>query len=72
MRIVAIYLVVSYHVVQALDWIGLWCGEQKLEDISFRCVALQIGMPMFFHISGRAQALYLHSFDCLSAWPGSF
>lgn len=57
MRIIAIYLVVFYHCVQALDWVGMWCGYQKQQDISFRCVALQIGMPMFFHISGRAQAM---------------
>lgn len=57
MRITSIYLVVIYHVVQALDWIGLWCGYQQLQSTSFRCVALQIGMPMFFHISGRAQAM---------------
>eukprot|EP00928_Gymnodinium_smaydae_P051082 TRINITY_DN3460_c1_g2_i1.p1 TRINITY_DN3460_c1_g2~~TRINITY_DN3460_c1_g2_i1.p1 ORF type:complete len:547 (-),score=60.64 TRINITY_DN3460_c1_g2_i1:45-1685(-) len=57
MRILAIYLVVTYHVVQALEWIGLWCDDQKLQTVSFRCVALQIGMPLFFHISGRAQAL---------------
>lgn len=57
MRIVSIYLVVWYHVVQALDWAGLWCGYQQQQATSFRCVALQIGMPMFFHISGRAQAL---------------
>eukprot|EP00929_Paragymnodinium_shiwhaense_P115584 TRINITY_DN84554_c0_g1_i1.p1 TRINITY_DN84554_c0_g1~~TRINITY_DN84554_c0_g1_i1.p1 ORF type:complete len:589 (-),score=40.93 TRINITY_DN84554_c0_g1_i1:23-1789(-) len=57
MRVMAIYLVVFYHIVQALDWIGLWCGYDRQQDISFRCVALQIGMPLFFHISGRAQAL---------------
>jgi fucose 4-O-acetylase-like acetyltransferase len=57
MRIISIYLVVSYHVVQALDWIGMWCGDQHTQSISFRCVALQLGMPLFFHISGRAQGL---------------
>lgn len=56
-RITAIYLVVTYHVVQALDWVGLWCGNQKDHRISFSCMALQVGMPLFFHISGRAQAM---------------
>eukprot|EP00927_Polykrikos_kofoidii_P045842 TRINITY_DN39985_c0_g1_i1.p1 TRINITY_DN39985_c0_g1~~TRINITY_DN39985_c0_g1_i1.p1 ORF type:complete len:554 (+),score=15.21 TRINITY_DN39985_c0_g1_i1:88-1749(+) len=56
MRILAIYLVVVYHTVQALAWVGMWCGYQEQQQVSFRCMALQIGMPLFFHISGRAQA----------------
>jgi len=58
-RVVAIHLVVTYHVVQALDWVGLFdhvLGMQKFV-VAFRATALQVGMPMFFHISGRAQAL---------------
>mmetsp|Transcript_2589 Transcript_2589/g.8680 ORF Transcript_2589/g.8680 Transcript_2589/m.8680 type:complete len:531 (+) Transcript_2589:52-1644(+) len=59
MRVVAIYLVVVYHVVQALDWVGFFdhVTGMKRFVVSFRATALQVGMPMFFHISGRAQAL---------------
>lgn len=81
LRIVAVYLVVWYHTVQALDWIGFFrsdflseqalpseglltvdgkartvpVGVQALATV-FRATALQVGMPLFFHISGRAQA----------------
>lgn len=75
MRIIAIYLVVSFHVVQALDdMVGLWPGAGRLGDPAekvdrvaptqerilvenFQSSSLMIGMPLFFHISGRAQGL---------------
>lgn len=59
MRVIAIYMVVSYHTVQGLNWVEFYNnvpGAIKFV-ISFRASALQIGMPMFFHISGRAHAL---------------
>lgn len=58
-RVVAIHLVVVYHVVQALDWVNFFnhATGMKVFVIAFRATALQVGMPMFFHISGRAQAL---------------
>jgi len=75
MRIIAIYLVVCFHVVQALDdMVGLWPGAGRLgqrpddsartdpthERIfieNFQTSSLMVGMPLFFHISGRAQGL---------------
>jgi peptidoglycan/LPS O-acetylase OafA/YrhL len=58
LRIIAIYLVVGFHVVQALEWVGFFTGQsQKGHVKSFMSVSLQFGMPLFFHISGRAQAL---------------
>lgn len=59
MRVIAIYLVVFYHVVQGLDWVSFYdhIPGMKKFVVSFRASALQIGMPMFFHISGRAHAL---------------
>mmetsp|Transcript_25569 Transcript_25569/g.70296 ORF Transcript_25569/g.70296 Transcript_25569/m.70296 type:complete len:511 (-) Transcript_25569:139-1671(-) len=59
MRVVAIYLVVAYHVVQALDWVDLFGSVKGMKRfvVSFRATALQVGMPLFFHISGRGQAL---------------
>lgn len=56
-RIIAIYLVVAFHVVQALDWVGMWKGAEEEHAIIYMVFSLQIGMPLFFHISGRAQAL---------------
>lgn len=59
LRVVAIYMVVSYHTVQCLDWVDFYKKVNGAEQfvVDFRASALQIGMPMFFHISGRAHAL---------------
>lgn len=64
MRILSIYLVVAFHCVQALDWVHLWEAPQNKLVHLFRAGALQIGMPLFFHISGRAQALGKHNSMC--------
>lgn len=57
LRILAIYLVVMYHCIQALDWIDLWQGIERQHVVAYKASSLQVGMPIFFHISGRAQAL---------------
>lgn len=76
MRIISIYLVVVFHVIQALDdMVGLWPGRGRLGATrakddhevvpshqrtlveNFQTSSLMVGMPLFFHISGRAQAL---------------
>lgn len=56
LRILAIYSVVFYHCIQGLDWINLWVGTEKRHVMAYKSSSLQIGMPIFFHISGRAQA----------------
>lgn len=60
-RIVAIYLVVTYHCIQSLSWIDLWAeGDEAVYQSSvnvYKCFSLMVGMPVFYHISGRAQAL---------------
>jgi hypothetical protein len=56
MRVLAIYLVVAYHTAQGLGMVGFWCRWQQQQVIVYRAGSLQIGMPMFFYISGRAQA----------------
>mmetsp|Transcript_106355 Transcript_106355/g.184924 ORF Transcript_106355/g.184924 Transcript_106355/m.184924 type:complete len:548 (+) Transcript_106355:36-1679(+) len=68
-RILAIYLVITFHCVQALDFIQLWKEPKTLAVQSFRACALQVGMPLFFHISGRAQALGKHQDGiCTVTW----
>jgi len=57
LRILAIYLVVFYHCIQGLDMVDLWPGDERLHVIAYKSSSLQVGMPVFFHISGRAQAL---------------
>jgi len=58
LRIASIYLVVSFHVVQCLQELGLWQSEgERLAITNYMATSLQFGMPVFFHISGRAQAL---------------
>lgn len=57
LRILAIYLVVFYHCIQGLDMVGLWPGGEQMHVIAYKSSSLQVGMPVFFHISGRAQAL---------------
>lgn len=59
MRVVSIYLVASYHIIQALDWVGFYDHFKGGKEfvVGFRASSLQVGMPMFFHISGRAHAL---------------
>jgi len=65
LRVVSIYLVVFYHGVLELgDQFGTTCGlfGMKTSDEcarfkQYQAASLQLGMPMFFHVSGRAQAL---------------
>lgn len=64
MRVVAIYLVVVYHVVQALDWIDFFHNVQGAQKVvtSFRATSLQFGMPLFFYISGKCSGLSTKTF----------
>jgi len=76
MRVCQIYMVVCYHVVQALDeYVGLFEGDGRIDPTledqpigvnptgsrvlveNFQTYCLMVGMPMFFYVSGRAQAL---------------
>lgn len=57
LRIVAIYLVMCFHVAQCLTELGLWKKPGELLGVTnYMATSLQFGMPVFFHISGRAQA----------------
>jgi len=57
LRIVAIYLVFMYHCIQYLAVAGVWKDPELNAVTAYKCLSLQVGMPVFFHISGRAQAL---------------
>mmetsp|Transcript_688 Transcript_688/g.1400 ORF Transcript_688/g.1400 Transcript_688/m.1400 type:complete len:490 (+) Transcript_688:122-1591(+) len=59
LRVMAVYLVVVFHSIQACTAIHLWeeTSSSKRAIIAFRSTCLQFGIPLFFQIAGRARAL---------------
>mmetsp|Transcript_31634 Transcript_31634/g.73838 ORF Transcript_31634/g.73838 Transcript_31634/m.73838 type:complete len:522 (+) Transcript_31634:71-1636(+) len=55
--VMCIYLLVFHQCVKVLDDEGLW-GERESSPLQpFRIISLEIGIPMFFSVSGRLLAL---------------
>mmetsp|Transcript_64320 Transcript_64320/g.119555 ORF Transcript_64320/g.119555 Transcript_64320/m.119555 type:complete len:474 (+) Transcript_64320:77-1498(+) len=59
LRVMAVYLVVVFHSIQACTAIHLWeeTASTMRAIIAFRSTCLQFGIPLFFQIAGRARAL---------------